>query len=78
MEASQVEHQIEGAIQSHLAELRDVAAAHRGVRQALDPARGAIDGDLHPLHSGGRPATPRQIRDLIAGSAPQVEHAPRW
>src|SRR6266511_3280579 len=27
MEASQVEHQVEGAIQSHLAKLRDVAAA---------------------------------------------------
>src|SRR6266511_1583677 len=78
MEASQVEHQVEGAIQSHLAKLRDVAAVYGGVRQALDLAGGAIDRDLDEVHSGRRPPMSCQIRDLIPGSAPQVERPPRW
>src|SRR6266545_4396288 len=63
---------------SHLAKLRDVAAAYGGVRQALDPAGGAIDRDLDEVHSGRRPPMSCQIRDLIPGSAPQVERPPRW
>src|SRR6266508_1723463 len=78
MEASQVEHQVEVAIQSHLAKLRDVAAVYGGVRQALDLAGGAIDRDLDEVHSGRRPPMSCQIRDLIPGSAPQVERPPRW
>src|SRR6266508_1750121 len=78
MEASQVEHQVEGAIQSHLAKLRDVAAVYGGVRQALDLAGGAIDRDLDEVHSGRRPPMSCQIRDLIPGSAPQVERPPWW
>src|SRR6266508_3493404 len=78
MEASQVEHQVEGAIQSHLAKLRDVAAVYGGVRQALDPAGGAIDRDLDEVHSGRRPPMSCQIRDLIPGSAPQIERPPWW
>src|SRR6266540_434221 len=78
MEASQVEHQVEGAIQSHLAKLRDVAAVYGGVRQALDLAGGAIDRDLDEVHSGRRPPMSCQIRDFVPGSAPQIERPPWW
>src|ERR687891_1655946 len=77
MEASQVEHQVEGAIKSHLDKLRDVAVAHGSVGQALDPTRGAIDRDLDELHTSPRPPTSSEIRDLVSRSAPQVERPPR-